>query len=186
MSAARAYLPRALAVVDPAVPRPADGSVVNPAPYVRNGDIVRIRLRQTGTRVRIRVRFAELRRQGGRIDVHARVLTNKGVQHHVDLYATPEQWAGKMFLHGGDGVVYRCKARHSVDYTDSVVTISVPRACIGGPRWVQIAVSDLTAPADFDPNAPEEEQARQFTFRDDALSTGRSSGLTFSRRIHRG
>ena len=167
--------------VGPGWAGPQGGYEVNPAPDRRRGDITRTRLQHTANRVRIRLTFADLRRQGALLDVNARVWTNEGVLHYVSLYARPGQWAGKVFMRS-EGATSRCKVRHSVDYADNRVTISIPRACLSRPRWVQIAVSDLTSPINI-PITPETEPV--FWFRDDALRNGYGE-LTFSRRIYRG
>lgn len=160
---------------------PQGGYVVNPAPYKRHGDITRTRLRHTGNRVRIRLAFADLRRQPVLLDVETRVWTNEGVLHDVYLSARPGQWAGKVYMLS-DGAIRRCRTRHSIDYADNVVTISIPRVCLGRPRWVQIAAGVLTSPIDI-PVTPE--TVPIFSFRDRALRNGYGQP-TFSRRIYRG
>lgn len=156
-----------------------DNHRVTPAPNRRDGDIIRTRVWHSDSRVRMRVKFAELRRwpRFPRPNaVYTRVVTNEGVRRWIYVKVTnPER--GDLHMFRPDGEYARCKVRYSVSYRKNVVTIGFPRTCLSRPRWVRIGLEVLTPPIEG-----------IGWFKDDAWRRGvqETGNNTLSPRIFRG
>lgn len=149
-----------------------------------DGDIIRTRLAHKDRRIRIRIKFAELRMRATKNEIETRVLTNEGVVRWIRLTTTPKNPSGQVKIYHKDLPTntwtegHRCTVHHSIDYVHNVVSISYARACISHPRWVRIDAGAHTTPDN------------EAIFKDDALRRGLgNTGLPYfqlSRRIHRG
>lgn len=109
------------------------------APGVRNGDIERTTLVHGPRNVTVRVDFVALRRVGEFRDDFLMFRTNEGQRRMVMLFAGEGMWRGDMFiLKPRTGEEVDCGAQHKIDYAADTVSITMPRACLGDPRWVQL------------------------------------------------
>ena len=156
-------------------------------PEWRNGDITQLRVRHRHYRVTARLNFVELtagRRQpwmyhtfrfltsgGGGLELSGTVGVNGGGRQGV--------WRLS------DGRRVKCRGlRHTIDYQAETVRISVPRSCLGRPRWVRVGAKTSSF----------SEAQEVFRF-DDALPTGEDAtrdptvppdAPTFGPRLRRG
>jgi hypothetical protein len=85
-------------------------------------------------------------------------------------------------LQGGSA---RCSGMsHTIDYTRNKVTLTVPRSCLGRPRWVEVAESTVrvedTSSSSTDPTASLN------LYIDDAFSPYFTSNTHWSPKVHRG
>ena len=149
-----------------------------PAPDQANGDIASIRFRHTETRVQVRVRFADLQRAWIQ-ETEVLLMTNEGVKRRVAVAFGSGSWAGTARLYARTGVQLRCAIYRTVDYSENVLTIGLPRTCLSRPRWVQFGARHTTQPWPLNATA----------FRDDALrdeGVGPYQYLKLSPRLYRG
>ena len=61
----------------------------------------------------------------------------------VFVSAEPGRWKGRSELVDEQFGQVRCRGlKHTIDYATEKVVLSVPRKCIGKPRWVRVAMAD--------------------------------------------
>lgn len=149
------------------------------APDYAGADIVRTVVDHRTARLRVSVRFRELRRDPFHFTI-VRVLTPRG---KYDL--TVERLGGKpivSLMRGKKDVECRAlKAR--VDRGTRSVTASLPTSCLDAPRWVQVGVGAVAV--DTDSNSDSNSLA---AYADDGHRDGdiRESSITKGPKVHRG
>jgi hypothetical protein len=121
---------------------PVGGDQYEPAPDQRAGDVLRVRLTHGEHAIRVRMKFVDLRRSARqRFEVGMR--TDAGTWY-AEVAASKNRWAGRHFLweQGGDAVSCRGMS-HGIDYADEVVTLRIPRRCVGHPAWARFVVGNF-------------------------------------------
>lgn len=137
-------------------------------------DVVGAVVRHRARRVVVRMDFANLRR----VDPasYTALITTPEKIRGVFVIAGPGGWAGDRHLVNGNFGNVRCRGfQHSIDYATDTVIMSVPRTCLGRPRWVRVEMANYTFRGDS------EEDFQEIT--DNPHSSdpdGRSTG-----RLHR-
>jgi hypothetical protein len=116
------------------------GTDPRPAPAATNGDIVRSTFRHTDHRVVVRVRFADLRPTGKRLNLWVDLRDESGRLRTLGVEATRRDRDGHVILMTRRGVDVPCRVAHRIDYRANVVRASVPRRCLGTPRTVEFRV----------------------------------------------
>ena len=108
------------------------------------GDIIRTTVRHRAKRVVITMRFAELSAVGLG-DLHIFAIRSNKLNRVIGVDTGPGHWGGKVVVEKPNGKkVSGCNARRTVDYTANTATVSVPRSCLGKPRWVKVAMQHGT------------------------------------------
>ena len=110
-------------------------------PNVTNGDIRRVRFEHGRRNVTIRADFRDLAKEGGGIEQYMRIDTPAG-SYQLVVIATPENWRGEFFIVGSESACGG--ADHRLDYGRDRFTLSVPRGCLAGPRWVRVGLATVT------------------------------------------
>lgn len=154
---------------------PVDADTSAPEPTVTDGDIESSRLTHGRYRIGVRIKFADLQKTGDNRGHVVQVVTNEGVHRDVVLAVGPNLWRGSSEMDRPSGAKVRCAVRHSIDYTNHVVTIGFPRRCVSNPRWVRLGVGSFSV-------------AGETAYADDALLANRvrDSSLALSARLKRG
>lgn len=118
----------------------------SPAPRSTLGDIRRVSFRHGAADIVVMMWFADLRRVGAYANYTVRLQSATRQLREVTLEASPHSWAGstRVFRHNGD-VVTGCAPTHRIDYDLNMVTIVVPRSCLGTPRYVRANVNTYRA-----------------------------------------
>src|SRR4051812_4526949 len=105
---------------------------------VLNMDVESVRVRHLANRIVVKATYVELRREGVIFGASSRLRFNDGptVGFSLDTY---NRWGGESVLYeSGSGDPIRCGGfDHSIDYATNVVEVSIPRTCVGNPRWVE-------------------------------------------------
>jgi len=123
-----------------------ESETIEPANSGLNVDVVRTVVKHTAQRLVITARYDELRKSENRFALYAKVRTNEGVKREVGV-ETFSRWGGTPFFGKPNGDEVRCKGlSHAIDYATNTVSVSVPRTCLSGPRWVQAATGALGFP----------------------------------------
>lgn len=141
------------------------------APYA---DVRRAVVRHRRGSVVIRMSFTDLRR------VHpagywATIYGPKKFRAAL-VMAGPGRWKGRRMLVNGQFGTARCRGfTHSIDYADDVVTMQVPRRCLGRPAWVRVSLDNYSF------RGEDEESFEELT--DNPHNDGHEAGTT--RRIYR-
>lgn len=133
-------------------------------PYVRTpsrveGDVRTSGVSYAGRRVTVAIGFAQLT-QTTEVTGHLfRLRTNKGKVRDVSVLAGPGQWAGRTQMTKRNGKRVRCALGSRIDYAIDRVNVSIPRKCLGKPRWVRVGIGVVSLENDV-------------FFADDALTNG--------------
>lgn len=119
----------------------ADGSQFVLAEGERRADILSTRILHTDRALLVRTRLDRLAREGREIGMAMRLRTNDGTGRFVQLFASRRiGWSGETAISNRRGAAVQCRTSHTVDYANDVMTVRIPRSCLGNPRWVQATV----------------------------------------------
>lgn len=144
-----------------------------PVPDNATADVVKAKINHTRGAVRFRVRLRDLS-EPALTGVAADIKTNKR-RYSLSFFQSGKRTTLELAQPSGEPITCRGMKRSSNLDTD-VVKFSLPRSCLGHPRWVRAGVIALVV----------EENA---FFADDALRVGDlkpSGNLTFTGRLKRG
>ena len=106
---------------------------------VPEADVTRAFVRHATFAVRIRMRFANLRRAGVQFyEVQVGTPTNA---YFVQVRSAPGARRGTHRFDGGHGTGCR-RMTHRIDYANNLVSMRIPRRCLGRPRWVVVGLTN--------------------------------------------
>lgn len=112
-----------------------------PRPDVKNGDIRDVRFEHARRNVTLRATFRDLAREGEGLQQFVQVETPTATYQFL-VAAGPDNWSGE-FYPFGDGT--GCGGTDfRLDYGRNVFTLSLPRGCVGNPRWVKVGLGTVT------------------------------------------
>lgn len=141
------------------------------APKVVQGDIVASRVAHARRAIWIRLRLRELTATTNGSFLRIGIASDRRYRA-IEIDAFPGHWTGQSVTTNSRGLVVACAVRHRIDYDRNLVTLRVPRTCLGKPRWVRVGLRLTTAGATY-------------AFVDDARASGYSTRLVYGPRIHR-
>jgi hypothetical protein len=160
-----------------------DGDVWTPTESAYNTDVVSTVIKHNLNRVSIKMTYNDLQKQP---DVSISALVNmrfdQGARRFAFVDASPGSW-------GGSSQVFKNNAKtgpapvacggltHAVDYVANTVTMSIPRTCLGSPRWIEANVLSRST-GDLDADV-------QRNLFDNGQSAGHGAG-GWSARLRRG
>lgn len=133
--------PLGVAHADTALRRDARGDVVvvsdngpnRTAPRNRYADITRFRVTHDRTRVRLSMRVRKLQRRDFNFGVSIRTPRTR-FGFNIAKYEGIDQ---ALFLNA-DGDPISCRGeQHKVSYRHNLISLSLPRTCLGRPMWVR-------------------------------------------------
>jgi hypothetical protein len=144
-----------------------------PAPDNANADVTKTKINHTRGAVRFRVKLRDL---AGPVltGVVADIKTNKR-RYSLSFFRSGKRTTLELARPTGEPIKCRGKKRSANVDTD-VVKFSVPRSCLGRPKWVRVGVGAL-------------EVQENVVYADDALRAGNlkaNGSLTFTARLKRG
>ena len=144
-----------------------DGTTATLQPDRTEGDIVRSSVRHRAKRVILTMRFSELSAVGLG-DLHLFAIRSDKLNRLIVVDTGPDHWGGKVFVEKPNGKkVKGCSVRRTIDYAGNTATVSVPRSCLGKPRWVKVAMQHGTFVTQDD------------LYVDDARATGLDAAASF-------
>jgi hypothetical protein len=114
-----------------------------PRPKSTNGDIRHVAVAHRQETLVIKVQYTDLDLEALKFGTPLRAFVDSNLGIESDIYiawdGTARQQAGVNIFNGGGDV--DCKgASASVDLEGNTATLSVPRQCLGLPRWVRVAL----------------------------------------------
>jgi hypothetical protein len=113
----------------------------SPAGDAPSADVVRAVVTHRPHRVSVRMKFSDLRRADTAF-YNATIVTPRRLRAAF-VMTGPRRWGGRHLLVDGNFAKVRCPGfRHSVDYAADQVTMTLPRACLGNPRWVRVELGN--------------------------------------------
>lgn len=151
---------------------------VGPAPDNKEADIVKVSVTHSATKVRSTIELRDItksRKHNFVINLRAKVGAKV---RHFDIYlqTDPSDAQGELTVYGKDGLPVTCPGQSSdIDYGKDVVTVTVPRSCLGKPSWVKTAITAEWVPSHDD------------YYSDNGLKKGGAPGVvTYSPQITKG
>jgi hypothetical protein len=125
------------------------GSSKDDGPYVRTpsraeGDVRSSAVSHARRRVVVTVAYRQLSQTTQITGQIARLRTNRGRVRDVVVYAQPGNWGGRTSMEKPSGRRVKCRVGMSIDYAADRITVSVPRKCLGRPRWVRVGIGAVT------------------------------------------
>jgi hypothetical protein len=144
-----------------------DTTAYVPVGSVNNVDVQSLRVRHLANRIVLKATYVNLNKKQIVLGATGSLRFNDGpeVGFFLDTYY---KWSGETVLFKtGSGDPISCSGfDHTIDYAADTVEVSIPRKCVGDPRWVRAAYlatgnkEDDTADGGYR------------NYRDNALSTG--------------
>jgi hypothetical protein len=132
-----------------------------------SSDVTRVVVRHGHYAVRIRMRFADLRKIGYQA-YEATVFTPRRGDDLATVGTGPGARQGTRQWDAGES---RCRGfTHTINYDTNLVTMRIPRSCLGRPRWVKVIVDNFAmigeneSSARFYADNPHNHQESPFTY----------------------
>lgn len=113
-----------------------------PAPERTNGDIAYSKVNHRARKVVLTLRYRDL--EGVGLQSHFFSIRTPTFTRDVYVVAASGFWGGKAFMQTPRGKRVRCHLAKKIDYTTNTVTVSVPRTCLDKPRWVKVAMAQVS------------------------------------------
>jgi hypothetical protein len=101
-------------------------------------DVTRAFVTHATSAVRIRMRFADLRRVAVQF-YQVQIGTPKNA-YFIAVTSAPGARRGRHTFDGGRGTCRRMT--HRIDYANNIVSMRIPRSCLGRPRWVVVGLTN--------------------------------------------
>ena len=156
------------------------GTVANvEAGSVLNVDVDKVVVRHTARRIVVTTTYADLQKQEITLAASSRMRFDDGpaVGMMVDTW---QKWSGETVLYKQSGMPIKCAGfDHAIDYTANTVQLSVPRSCVGDPRWVQVNYVGLG-------NVEDPESASGYRNYEDSAHHAGSGWNGWSNRVRKG
>jgi hypothetical protein len=125
----------------------SDGDSGTKVPDRTDGDIVRSAVVHGKGRVSMALSYRDLVAPTGSAGtIHIfRIGTNKKRVRQVYVFASGSRPQGAVDFEKGSGKSVKCKGvRWNINYSTNVVRASVPRRCLGNPKWVHVGMATAT------------------------------------------
>lgn len=106
-------------------------------PAAKLGDMTKIKVSHTSSSLTFVLRYRDLAKAGFS-HVHEVVIVTPTTARYVDVVAGPGGWKGKAQMSKPNRKKVACAIDRRIDYGDNVVTIKVPRSCVGNPKVVKV------------------------------------------------
>jgi hypothetical protein len=140
------------------------------APDNANADILRTVATHGKKSVTVKVKLAAVGRYW---DVRARIVTPK------TYFVADLSWGDFMYVHVTRHYVHDVScdaATYDVNGKQDVITLTVPRSCLGNPKWVKVG-TDMTSGI---------HAANRYVYYDLGLATGYQNAFPVGRKLHAG
>ena len=154
-----------------------DDTSDNPTPTAEPtraiGDITKTRITHNTTSVRVETYYKALPKAGSYNDHEFRFVTNT-LERTVSVEAGTGSWAGKGTMYYKSGSKYSCSGlKFLIDYPNHRVIVTVPRTCLGNPKFVKVGVGFIAV------------SGSKLFFDDGQLTAGNPDNLTLSPGVTR-
>ncbi len=117
-----------------------DEDAIVPVPDRTLSDVRATKLTYGAKRVAVRVSYVDLQKVGEALGIFVDMYTDEK-SRALDLTAFPADWSGGTQLYNFKLHKVSCDGiQHEIDYADDIMKVSVPRRCLGNPRWVNFRV----------------------------------------------
>ncbi len=104
-------------------------------------DVVRAVVAHRRHSVKVKMRFADLRRKDPQ--GYVAVIVSRESFRGLFVNAGPEQWRGRHVLVNGRYGRVKCRRlSHDIDYAENRVVARIPRRCLERPSWVRVELTN--------------------------------------------
>lgn len=116
-----------------------DTSTYEPAGSQVNADLDDVVVKHTARVVRARARYVALNRSSDNAIMYMlRLRTNEGLKRDVLVETFMSGKRGSVMFGKPNGDDAKCSGlEHLIDYAADTITVTVPRRCLSGPRYVE-------------------------------------------------
>lgn len=126
-----------------------EDQTTTPVPDRADGDILRTSVRHGKRQVTLAMSYANLTSPSSdnEFGMHIfRILTNRQPIRELRLETTATRPYGTLTIETPNGHAVKCRGqRWTVSYARHFVRVSVPRRCLGRPRWVRVGMATAKA-----------------------------------------
>lgn len=116
-----------------------------------NADVKRTVITHDRKAVTVKASYTDLAKNSDVISLGTFVRTNAGLKRDLTFVALPGKRKGLVTLSRHNSIKeVACKGlSHRIDYSGNTIRITVPRICIGNPRWVQFQIGAGASDVEF-------------------------------------
>ncbi|HET6167453.1 MAG TPA: hypothetical protein VFE07_11550 [Marmoricola sp.] len=122
---------------------PADSDANPSTPDDRaNGDVVWSTVIHKRHRVVMKMQLRDIA-WNDETNLYGFIIKTKSMKRIVTVFASEGIRGGKTLMTKPSGKRVACHISRKIDYTANNVTVSVPRSCLGTPRWVKVGMATV-------------------------------------------
>lgn len=107
-----------------------------------NGDVSWSTVAHKRHRVVMKMQFRDIA-WNDETNAYLFVIKTRSMKRFVTVVAADGIRGGKAIMTKPSGKHVSCRMSRTIDYTANTVTLSVPRSCIGKPRWVRVGMASV-------------------------------------------
>ena len=165
-------------------------------PTITNGDVIGSTIKHNPRKVIATMRFRDLVAPTSDLDAYVLSIKTNRLNRDLTVVATSDAPRGERQFSRPNGRDVRCRGlSHHIDYTANTVTMSVPRSCLGKPRWVKAGAAsirianwdDVLEPVNTGEAPSDTPDAAVITqYLDDAHGGAIGDNIKYSPRLRRG
>ncbi|TCJ30502.1 hypothetical protein [Nocardioides jejuensis] len=138
---------------------------------IAEGDVIAASIQHNARKIVLRVRYRELTRD---TDFHVflgDIRTNEHLHRGVAVgYDSEEGVSFADLFRMSDGNDVRCSLGRTVDFTNNLIEVRIPRGCLSSPRWIQAGMGHLRFSETEGTAEDGTSTVTEATYFDDALS----------------
>jgi hypothetical protein len=142
------------------------------APRVRDPDVIRTVVAHRRHNVVLRLKFADLQRRGAKLQL-ATIRTDTKTDGVYGLTLISGPGMVMVFLDNTEGPARCYGLGYRISYHRNLVQLSVPRSCLGNPRWIRAGQGVIGL------------VGKGNVYVDDGLQDGISNNLRLTRKLYR-
>jgi hypothetical protein len=118
-------------------------------PTRTNGDITRSVITHGPSNLKVKLVHRDLAKVGRIITVIS-VKTDKAKNfRRFEIVAAPGRYYGTVVVHNKADKKVSCKTTRKIDYAANTTLLTIPRRCLGNPRWVRVGAGVITTDNGF-------------------------------------
>jgi hypothetical protein len=129
---------------DPATHNTVD-SPSTAEPAAKLGDITKVKVSHGSTSIKFVIRYRDLAKAGSE-QIHEIGIASPNGVRYVFVDAGPGHWKGRTLMTKANfKKKVSCHISRHIDYGDNILTVKVPRSCLGHPKVVRVGIESFIA-----------------------------------------
>jgi hypothetical protein len=115
-----------------------DTTTYEPVGTQVNVDLDEVAVKHGARKVAVTAQYVDLARTTNRYMYLLRLRTNEGIKRDVTVDTLMAGWDGAVTFGKPNGAEVRCRGlAFAIDYAADTVSVTIPRRCLGNPRYVE-------------------------------------------------